>query len=118
MPEYYRQIANPVDYKSIAASLKRAGGHGSVWDFLISVELMFSNAQVYNEKESQIFKDAEAQRKVINTALEKAFPGHPYPAPMSVYEPDQVAEPDWRATKKPPPVNPTTQGQGRPQQRT
>lgn len=114
MPEYYRQIANPVDYKSIAASLKRAGGHGSVWDFLISVELMFSNAQVYNEKESQIFKDAEAQRKVIKTALEKAFPGHPYPAPMSVYEPDQVAEPDWRAKKKPLSVKLTTKGKGAP----
>lgn len=114
MPEYYRQIANPVDYKSIAASLKRAGGYGSVWDFLISVELMFSNAQVYNEKESQIFKDAEAQRKVIKTALEKAFPGHPYPAPMSVYEPDQVAEPDWRAKKKPLSVKLTTKGKGAP----
>ena len=48
MPDYYREIANPVDFKSISASLKKAGGYASVWDFLISVELMFSNAQVYN----------------------------------------------------------------------
>jgi protein polybromo-1 len=100
MPDYYRQIANPVDFKSIAASLKKANGYGSVWDFLISVELMFSNAQVYNEKESQIFKDAETMRKTIRTALEKTFPGHPYPEPMSVYEKDQCVEPDWRSKKK------------------
>ena len=55
MPDYYREIANPVDFKSISASPKKAGGYASVWDFLISVELMFSNAQVYNEKDSQIF---------------------------------------------------------------
>ena len=114
MPDYYRQIANPVDYKSISASLKRAGGYGSVWDFLISVELMFSNAQVYNEKESHIFKDAETQRKTIKTALEKAFPGHPYPAPMSVYEPDECVEPDWRAKKKPLSVKLSAKGKGAP----
>ena len=100
MPDYYREIANPVDFKSISASLKKAGGYASVWDFLISVELMFSNAQVYNEKDSQIFGDAEAMRKAIRAALEKTFPGHPYPKPMSVYEQDQCAEPAWRPKKK------------------
>ena len=100
MPDYYREIANPVDFKSISASLKKAGGYASVWDFLISVELMFSNAQVYNEKDSQIFGDAEAMREAIRAALEQTFPGHPYPKPMSVYEQDQCAEPAWRPKKK------------------
>ena len=99
LPDYYRQIANPVDFRSIAKCLKSPGGYASIWEFLIAVELMFSNAQVYNEENSELFKDAATLRDAFIKELGKAFPGCPYPEPMSVYEADKCVEPNWRTKK-------------------
>ena len=117
LPDYYRQIANPVDFRSIAKCLKSPGGYASIWEFLIAVELMFSNAQVYNEENSELFKDAATLRDAFIKELGKAFPGCPYPEPMSVYEADKCVEPNWRTKKSSLKVKmsaPTSSSQGGP----
>ena len=102
LPDYYKQIANPVDFQSVAKCLNKPGGYHSVWNFLCSVELMFSNAQVYNEENSALWADAATLREAVKKALKEAIPEHPYPEPMSVYEAEKCVEPDWRKPKKPP----------------
>lgn len=42
-------IAQPIDFESISKCLAKAGGYTSVWTFLLAMELMLSNAQVFNE---------------------------------------------------------------------
>ena len=55
------------------------GGYASIWEFLIAVELMFSNAQVYNEENSELFKDAATLRDAFIKELEEGVPGMPVP---------------------------------------
>jgi protein polybromo-1 len=102
LPEYYKQIAHPVDFESISRCLnnKKQGGYTSVWKFLLAVELMLSNAQVYNEVHSGLWKDAATLRAAFIDELHTAFPAHPYPEPFSVYEEEQCREPEWEAPAK------------------
>ena len=99
LPDYYRQIAHPIDFESIAKCLNRQGGYESVWKFLLGVELMLSNCQVYNEENSELWKDAATLRKTMLSELDKVFPGHPYPEPFSVYDEKLCQEPEWEPPK-------------------
>ena len=47
LPDYYKQIAHPIDFDSIGKCLNKQGGYQTVWKFLLACELMLSNAQVY-----------------------------------------------------------------------
>jgi len=49
----------------------------------------------YGEEKSPLWLDAEVLRKSVRSQLDKVFPGHPYPEPFSVYEPDKLEEPAW-----------------------
>jgi hypothetical protein len=98
LPEYYKAIANPIDLRSITKCL-RDNGYASIWSFLLALELCFSNAQSFNEEDSQIYEDAEELRKVGNDALRKLVPGHPVPVRDSCYDIASVIEPPWEKVK-------------------
>jgi len=57
MPEYFNEIRNPVAYDGLKRKLKRKK-YQSLEQFMRDVDLMFENAKLYNEDESQIHKDA------------------------------------------------------------
>ena len=98
LPEYYRSIANPIDLRSITKCL-RENGYATIWAFLVAVELCFSNAQSFNEEDSQIYEDAEELRKVGNETVRQLVPGHPIPVRDSCYEKDSLIEPPWEKVK-------------------
>ena len=98
LPEYYRQIAQPIDFESIAKCLKQ-GGYHTIWKFLLAVELMLSNCQAYNEEDSMLYDDANTLREAINSELQKTYPGHPYPKPFSIYDEASCQMPEWEPAK-------------------
>lgn len=100
LPDYYKQIAHPIDFDSIGKCLNKQGGYQTVWKFLLACELMLSNAQVYNEEHSELWEDAATLRKAFIAELKKVYPGHPYPKPMSVYDEEECQEPEWNRPEK------------------
>ena len=98
LPEYYKAIANPIDLRSITKCL-RENGYPTIWSFLLAIELCFSNAQSFNEEDSQIYEDAEEMRKVGNDALRQLVPGHPVPVRDSCYDMASAIEPPWENVK-------------------
>ena len=98
LPEYYKAIANPIDLRSITKCL-RENGYPTIWSFLLAIELCFSNAQSFNEEDSQIYEDAEEMRKVGNDALRQLVPGHPVPVRDSCYDMASAIEPPWEKVK-------------------
>ena len=57
MPEYFNEIRSPMAYDGLKRKLKRKK-YQSLEQFMRDVDLMFENAKVYNQDESQIYKDA------------------------------------------------------------
>ncbi|OCK84394.1 hypothetical protein K432DRAFT_422613 [Lepidopterella palustris CBS 459.81] len=57
MPEYHAEIKNPMAMDLLKRKLKRKK-YNSVDHFMVDVELMFENAKLYNEDDSQVYKDA------------------------------------------------------------
>lgn len=57
MPEYFVEIKNPMAYDMLKRKLKRKK-YPSLDHFMKDADLMFENAKVYNEDDSQIYKDA------------------------------------------------------------
>ena len=76
LPQYYRVISAPVDIGSIRQALKRTKQRNYlvVQDFISDVELMFSNAKVYNQDSSVIYKNAETLRKWFWEQIRTQFP--------------------------------------------
>jgi len=79
MPEYFNEIKNPMAYDGLKKKYKRKK-YNSLEQFMRDVNLMFENAKIYNQDESQIYKDAielqvEAQRLA---AEEQAKPDTEY----------------------------------------
>jgi protein polybromo-1 len=79
LPDYYKQIAHPIDFDSIGKCLNKQGGYQTVWKFLLACELMLSNAQVYNEEHSELWEDAATLRKAFIAELNKGVPGPSLP---------------------------------------
>ncbi|KZF18916.1 Bromodomain-containing protein [Xylona heveae TC161] len=57
MPEYFQEIKTPLAIDIIKRKQKRKK-YQSVDHFMKDMEIMFENAKMYNEDESQIYKDA------------------------------------------------------------
>ena len=95
LPDYYELIRCPVDCRSIERALRRAPerSYASPWFFACAVELMLTNAQTYNDEESQIFQEAGFLRRAFHKAMSARFPGQPLPRSVAVYE--SCDEPDW-----------------------
>ena len=57
MPEYFNEIKNPMAYDTLKRKYKRKK-YNTLEQFMRDVYLMFENAKLYNQDESQIYKDA------------------------------------------------------------
>ncbi|KAF2148858.1 Bromodomain-containing protein [Myriangium duriaei CBS 260.36] len=79
MPEYYRQINNPVAYDVLKRKYKRKK-YSSLDAFMKDVSLMFENAKQYNEDDSEIYKDAVTLQAEAHRLAEevKAIPDTEY----------------------------------------
>ncbi|KAF1745044.1 hypothetical protein MXB_3043 [Myxobolus squamalis] len=56
-PEYYQIIKNPIDLNMIGENI-RSGNYKNAGNFLEDISTLISNAQFFNKKSSQIYKDA------------------------------------------------------------
>ena len=54
---------------------------------------MLTNAQTYNDEDSQIYEEAGMLRRAFHQEMVRQFPGQPLPRPFSVYE--SCDEPMW-----------------------
>jgi chromatin structure-remodeling complex subunit RSC1/2 len=75
MPDYYTAIKDPIAMDTIKRKAKRKK-YQNVDQAVRDIDLMFENAKVYNEEDSQLYKDAEElQRQArILAEQEKAKP--------------------------------------------
>ncbi|XP_062400616.1 polybromo 1, like isoform X4 [Sardina pilchardus] len=75
-PDYYAVIKDPIDLRSIAQKIQ-LGYYKSVNAMSKDIDLLAKNAKAYNEPGSQVFKDANAIKKIFiqrKTELEQAEP--------------------------------------------
>ncbi|XP_026512481.1 protein polybromo-1 isoform X6 [Terrapene carolina triunguis] len=64
-PDYYAIIKEPIDLKTIAQRIQN-GSYKSIHAMAKDVDLLAKNAKTYNEPGSQVFKDANAIKKIFN----------------------------------------------------
>jgi protein polybromo-1 len=57
---HYELISCPVDCRSVERMLRRPAdrSYASPWFFACALELMLTNAQVYNDEDSQLHEEA------------------------------------------------------------
>uniref|UniRef100_A0A8C2L4U9 Protein polybromo-1 n=1 Tax=Cyprinus carpio TaxID=7962 RepID=A0A8C2L4U9_CYPCA len=75
-PDYYAVIKEPIDLRTVAQKIQ-AGHYKSISAMAKDVDLLTKNAKTYNEPGSQVFKDANAIKKVFalrRTEIEQAEP--------------------------------------------
>ncbi|KAJ3603092.1 hypothetical protein NHX12_030836 [Muraenolepis orangiensis] len=75
-PDYYAVIKEPIDLRAVAQRIQ-IGYYKSVNAMAKDIDLLAKNAKTYNEPGSQVFKDANAIKKVFiqrKTELEHAEP--------------------------------------------
>jgi chromatin structure-remodeling complex subunit RSC1/2 len=78
-PDYYSTIKNPIALDLIRKKAKRKK-YQNLDQVLADIELMFENAKVYNEEDSQIYKDAvelQSQARIL-AEQEKSKPDDQY----------------------------------------
>ncbi|XP_044307587.1 protein polybromo-1 isoform X18 [Varanus komodoensis] len=64
-PDYYAIIKEPIDLKTIAQRIQN-GYYKSIHAMAKDIDLLVKNAKTYNEPGSQVFKDANAIKKIFN----------------------------------------------------
>uniref|UniRef100_A0A8C5WVQ4 Protein polybromo-1 n=1 Tax=Laticauda laticaudata TaxID=8630 RepID=A0A8C5WVQ4_LATLA len=64
-PDYYAIIKEPIDLKTIAQRIQN-GSYKSIHAMTKDIDLLVKNAKTYNEPGSQVFKDANAIKKIFN----------------------------------------------------
>ncbi|XP_064633737.1 protein polybromo-1-like isoform X4 [Lineus longissimus] len=62
--DYYEEIKRPISMTNIKKNIK-SGHYNSLDELADDLELMFANAQRYNQDESKLFKDAVKLQKVM-----------------------------------------------------
>ncbi|XP_048343903.1 protein polybromo-1 isoform X3 [Sphaerodactylus townsendi] len=64
-PDYYAIIKEPIDLKTVAQRIQN-GSYKSIHAMAKDIDLLVKNAKTYNEPGSQVFKDANAIKKIFN----------------------------------------------------
>ncbi|KAF8456270.1 Bromodomain-containing protein, partial [Terfezia claveryi] len=72
-PDYYEEITNPIALNEIQTKLF-ASGYASLDVLKRDLNLMFDNAKIYNEPDSQIYKDANTLQKMVQEFEGKELP--------------------------------------------
>ncbi|XP_042309508.1 protein polybromo-1 isoform X6 [Sceloporus undulatus] len=101
-PDYYAIIKEPIDLKTVAQRIQN-GSYKSIHAMAKDIDLLVKNAKTYNEPGSQVFKDANAIKKVFN--MKKAEIEHTELAKSSL----RVRTPNLAASKL---TGPSSQGKG------
>jgi hypothetical protein len=73
--DYYVLIKVPISMEEIEARINSTY-YKSIDDFTQDFKLMFSNAQEYNQEDSQVWQDAEVLKQVFKTNLENVGRHH------------------------------------------
>jgi chromatin structure-remodeling complex subunit RSC1/2 len=75
LPDYFREIKNPIAFDVIKKKLKRKK-YTTIDQFTRDLDLMFENAKQYNQDDSEIYRDAVALQKEAHdlAEIEKARP--------------------------------------------
>eukprot|EP01066_Platyproteum_vivax_P009047 Platyproteum_vivax@DN3947_c0_g1_i1.p1 len=68
IPDYHKIITHPMDLGTIETKLRTSdkNSYSSVKEFYDDVILVFTNAEKYNHKNSEVYKDSKKLRKVFN----------------------------------------------------
>ncbi|XP_026580715.1 protein polybromo-1 isoform X3 [Pseudonaja textilis] len=101
-PDYYAIIKEPIDLKTIAQRIQN-GSYKSIHAMTKDIDLLVKNAKTYNEPGSQVFKDANAIKKIFN--MKKAEIEHSELTKSSL----RVRTANLTASKL---TNPSSQGKG------
>uniref|UniRef100_A0A8D0GFS1 Protein polybromo-1 n=1 Tax=Sphenodon punctatus TaxID=8508 RepID=A0A8D0GFS1_SPHPU len=101
-PDYYAIIKEPIDLKTIAQRIQ-SGSYKSMHAMGKDIDLLVKNAKTYNEPGSQVFKDANAIKKIFN--MKKAEIEHTELAKSSL----RMRTPSLAASKL---TGPSSQGKG------
>ncbi|XP_074008881.1 protein polybromo-1 isoform X13 [Numenius arquata] len=102
-PDYYAIIKEPIDLKTIAQRIQN-GTYKSIHAMAKDIDLLAKNAKTYNEPGSQVFKDANAIKKIFN--MKKAEIEHSELAKSSL----RIRTPSNLAASKL--TGPSSQGKG------
>ncbi|XP_008939767.1 PREDICTED: protein polybromo-1 isoform X5 [Merops nubicus] len=102
-PDYYAIIKEPIDLKTIAQRIQN-GTYKSIHAMAKDIDLLAKNAKTYNEPGSQVFKDANAIKKIFN--MKKAEIEHSELAKSSL----RIRNPSNLTTSKL--TGPSSQGKG------
>ncbi|KAJ8088817.1 hypothetical protein PM082_014063 [Marasmius tenuissimus] len=97
-PEYFEIIPEPRSLNNIKASLEKNRYKDSL-DVYTDLALVFWNAVFYNEESSQIARDAENLKKVLETEWNKQTI---LPQPRSTSPPPQSAQKVHKVVEQPP----------------
>ncbi|AMD21817.1 HFL039Wp [Eremothecium sinecaudum] len=71
-PDYYEVIHKPMSLTMIKSNLQ-LGYYSKIYDFYVDVQLLFQNAQVFNEPEALIYQDAEKLLKTFQHLMSDSF---------------------------------------------
>ena len=71
LPEYYKIVKRPISLFSIRERLRTGRIYTSWSQFREDIELIFSNARLFNQPDSEIFKDAAMLEDHFNAACPK-----------------------------------------------
>ena len=71
LPEYYKIVKRPISLFSIRERLRTGRIYTSWSQFREDIELAFSNARLFNQPDSEIFKDAAILEEHFNAACPK-----------------------------------------------
>lgn len=70
-PDYYKVIEKPLDLTQIQGRISK-DQYSSVDDCLTDLDLVFNNAQTYNEEGSSIYQDAVALQTIARDTIKKS----------------------------------------------
>ncbi|KAK9900720.1 Bromodomain-containing protein [Cystobasidium minutum MCA 4210] len=72
-PDYYQLIAKPISFQLVRSRLKNRN-YQTIEKFKDDVNLIFSNAQTYNEDGSIIWQDAQQMKEYFQTIMQEEPP--------------------------------------------
>uniref|UniRef100_A0AAV2M7A2 Protein polybromo-1 n=1 Tax=Knipowitschia caucasica TaxID=637954 RepID=A0AAV2M7A2_KNICA len=82
-PDYYAIIKDPIDLKTIAQKIQM-NQYRSVHGMSKDIDLLVKNAKTYNEPGSQVFKDANAIKKIFAQKRTEIEHGDPVKSSMRI----------------------------------
>ncbi|AGO10189.1 AaceriAEL291Cp [[Ashbya] aceris (nom. inval.)] len=71
-PDYYEVIHKPISLEMIKNNLQ-LGYYTKIYDFYVDVQLLFQNAQVFNDPETLIYQDSQRLLRVFHKLMSDSF---------------------------------------------